>query len=150
MKNIFQEEGVNEVINRINKLSANSKPEWGSMNAGQMLAHCNVAYDLDFLEDQPKAKGLKKFMLKLFLKSLVVGEKPYSKNSRTSPDFLIADEREFDVEKSKLVTNMHKVQKLGESHYDGRESNSFGELTAKEWNNMYFKHLDHQLKQFGV
>ena len=33
---------------------------------------------------------------------------------------------------------------------DGRESLSFGPLTAVEWNGLFSKHLDHHLQQFGV
>ena len=34
--------------------------------------------------------------------------------------------------------------------FEGKESNSFGPLTKGEWNNMFYKHLDHHLSQFGV
>jgi hypothetical protein len=93
---------------------------------------------------------VKKFFLKLFIKSVVVGEKPYQKNGRTAPQFVIADEREFEKEKSKLVNYIHQVQKLGASHYEGKDSNSFGPLKSSEYNNMFYKHLDHHLNQFGV
>ena len=33
---------------------------------------------------------------------------------------------------------------------DGKESFSFGKLKAQEWNNMFAKHLNHHLEQFGV
>jgi len=150
MNNVFTKEGANQLIERINKLAPESKANWGTMNVGQMLAHCNVTYDMDFTDKYPKAKGLKKFMLKLFVRSIVVGDKPYAKNGRTAPDFIITDSREFDAEKTKLVNYITKVQELGESHYKGRESHSFGDLEIKEWNNMFYKHLDHHLKQFGV
>ena len=150
MKNIFKLEDANSVIERINKLNPNSPALWGTMNVGQMLAHCNVTYDMDFTDKYPKPKGMKKFMLKLFVKSIVVGDKPYSKNGRTAPDFVITDSREFDSEKSKLVDYITKVQELGESHYEGKDSHSFGKLNVNEWNNMFYKHLDHHLKQFGV
>lgn len=150
MKNIFKLEEANSVIERINHLNVNSPAVWGTMNAGQMLAHCNVTYDMDFTDKYSKAKGLKKLMLKLFVKSIVVSNKPYSKNSRTAPQFVITDKREFDSEKTKLVNYIKKVQELGESHYNGRESHSFGNLNVNEWNNMFYKHLDHHLKQFGV
>ena len=42
------------------------------------------------------------------------------------------------------------VQTLGAAHHDGRENRSFGVLTTTEWNNLYAKHLEHHLQQFGV
>lgn len=150
MKNVFDKDVANELVNRISKLNPDSKAVWGTMNAGQMLAHCNVTYDMDFKNDHPKATGFKKFLLTLFLKNVVVGEKPYKKNGRTAPQFLITDERVFENEKTKLVNYIMKVQELGASHYEGKLSNSFGELKSTEWNNMFYKHLNHHLEQFGV
>jgi hypothetical protein len=150
MKNVFEKEVANELVARVNKLNKDTKANWGTMNVGQMLAHCNVTYDMDFTNDHPKATGVKKFFLKLFIKSVVVGDKPYQKNGRTAPQFLITDEREFEKEKTKLVDYILKVQKQGASHYEGKESNSFGPLTSSEYNNMFYKHLDHHLSQFGV
>jgi len=150
MKNIFKQEIVEEVINRINELNSSSKNLWGKMKVSQMLAHCNVTYDMIYTDKYPKPNAFKKFMLKLFVKKIVVGEKPYSKNGRTAPEFLITDEKEFENEKIKLIENITKTYKLGEKHFEGKQSHSFGTLTASEWNNMFYKHLDHHLNQFGV
>lgn len=122
------------------------------MNVGQMLAHCNVAFEFvyDSKHDAAKAKGFKKFLLKAFVKKIVVGEKPYAKNGRTSPEFLITDERVFADEKVRLIDYINRVQQEGAEKFEGRESHSFGILTATEWNNSFYKHLDHHLTQFGV
>lgn len=151
MKNIFDKAITDEFIARIEKLDSQTTPTWGKMNVGQMLAHCNVMYALIYDENQsPKATGFKKFLLKALIKPIVVGEKPYKKNSRTAPDFLITDEKEFNAEKTRLIHYMNKTQELGASHFDGKESHSFGALNTNEWNNMFVKHLDHHLTQFGV
>ena len=47
-----------------------------------------------------------------------------------------------------LSGDITKTQQLGENYFEGKESNSFGKLTASEWNNMFYKHLDHHLSQF--
>ena len=150
MKNVFDAAVTQEVIDRINLLTPETQPQWGKMNVAQMLAHCNVTYEMVYTDKHPKATGLKRFILKLFVKNAVVSEKPYPKNSRTAPQFLIADEREFNVEKKRLIDYIHKTQELGASHFEGKESNSFGALTATEWNNSFYKHLEHHLTQFGV
>lgn len=150
MENIFDLNIANQVQRRINALSSESMPLWGKMNVAQMLAHCNVTYHLAFDESIPKVKGGKKFFLKLFVKPIVVNEKPYSRNGRTAPDFLIVDEKNFKDEKSTLIANIKKAQELGQDYFDGRESHSFGALSGSEWNNMFYKHLDHHLNQFGV
>jgi len=150
MKNVFDPTDSIELINRINSLNANTSNLWGKMKASQMLAHCNVAYDMTYTDKYPKPKGFKKFMIKLFAKNMVVGPKPYKKNTRTAPEFLITDERDFEKEKAILIANIEKTQKLGAAHFEGKESHAFGALTEKEWNTLFYKHLDHHLQQFGV
>lgn len=150
LKNIFDKEVTDEVVERINKLTPETQPQWGKMNVAQMLAHCNVTYDMVFTDHYVKAKAFKKFLLTSLIKNTVVSEKPYKRNSRTAPQFLIVDERVFNDERTKLIEYLHKVQGLGGLHFDGMESNSFGKLTMLEWNNMFYKHIDHHLTQFGV
>ncbi|PWS28362.1 hypothetical protein DHW03_00445 [Pedobacter yonginense] len=150
MKRIFQPSVTNEVIERINKLSSTTPPLWGKMSVAQMLAHCNVTYEMVYDDIHPKPNALLKFILKSFVKSKVVGEQPFPKNSKTAPQFIITDEKEFEKEKTRLINHLTQTQQLGESYFDGKESHSFGKLTANEWNNMFYKHLDHHLTQFGV
>lgn len=151
MENIFDLNTSNGVIKRINQLSASTQPGWGKMNVAQMLAHCCVTYDYVYNEGKyVKPKGLKKMLLKLFVKPMVVGGKPYPKNGRTAPDFLITDERQFETEKARLIDFISRTQALGGEHFNQKDSHSFGPLTTDEWNNMFYKHVNHHLNQFGV
>ena len=150
MKNIFTQEVTQEIIDRINKLTPETKALWGKMNVAQMLAHCNVTYELVYENKIPKAKGLKRFLLTLFIKKTVVGDTPYKKNSQTAPHFLMKEDKDFEKEKARLIAYLEKTQELGVSHFEGKESNSFGPLNSNEWNNMFYKHLDHHLGQFNV
>ena len=150
MKDIFNLKETNIVIDRINKLDAYAKPLWGKMSVDKMLAHCNVTYEMIFETKHPKPNAFKKFMLKAIVKPYVVGEKPYKKNSRTAPDFIVSDSKNFLEEKVRLVDYLKKTQSLGRTYFDNKPSHSFGKLTANEWNNLFYKHLDHHLKQFGV
>jgi hypothetical protein len=150
MKNIFDLKESNNLIGRINKLTPDTKGLWGTMSVDQMLAHCNVPYDFVYTDKYPKPNAFKKFIITLFAKKMVVGAKPYPKNSRTAPEFIIAERKNFKEEKKKLIDNIEKTQKLGESYFNNKESHSFGLLSIKEWNTMFYKHLDHHLTQFGV
>ncbi len=151
MKNLFDSEITNEVIERINHLTPSSQPGWGKMNVSEMLAHCCVSYEYVFNQEKfSKPKGIKKLLLKMIVKGVVVSDKPYKKNSRTAPDFLITEEKEFNTEKKRLIDFINQTQELGENHFNNKESHSFGPLTSNEWNNMFYKHLDHHLTQFNV
>jgi hypothetical protein len=150
MKNIFKKEVAVGVINRINNLTAISEPVWGKMNVGQMLAHCNVTYEMIYDNIHPKPNGVKKWILRLLVKNIVVSDKPYKKNSPTASQFLIKDIKEFETEKNRLINYIIRTQELGENHFDHKESHSFGPLNKNEWNQLFYKHLDHHLQQFGV
>ncbi|OAQ42427.1 hypothetical protein A5893_04495 [Pedobacter psychrophilus] len=150
MKSVFNSNDTQELVSRINSLKPNSTPLWGKMNVAQMLAHCNVSYEMAFESKHPKPNAIMRFILKAFVKSTVVGEKPYKKSSQTAPAFIITDTRDFENEKSRLIAYINKTQELGENYFDGKESLSFGVLNKTEWNNMFYKHLDHHLNQFGV
>ncbi|WP_273566308.1 DUF1569 domain-containing protein [Maribacter halichondriae] len=149
-KNLFDQNESQETIERINALTPETQPQWGKMSVDQMLAHCNVAYELVYTDKHPKPGGFQKFMIKLFAKNMVVGPKPYKRNTRTAPMFLIDDERDFEIEKNRLIEHLQKTQQLGAEHFDGKESHAFGALSTKEWNTLFSKHLDHHLQQFGV
>jgi hypothetical protein len=151
MKNIFDKIVSDETIQRIENLTPETQPLWGKMGIEKMLAHCNVTYEMVYEEDKhPKPNILVKFILKTFVKNKVVGEEPFSKNGQTAPQFIIKDERVFETEKKRLIEYIQKTQQLGESHFDNKESHSFGKLNKTEWNNLFYKHLDHHLSQFGV
>jgi len=150
MKNVFDLNDVNEILTRLDGLSSNSKRLWGTMSVGQMLAHCNVTYEYVYEKKHAEPNFLMKFILKWLVKPTVVGDKPYKQNTRTAPDFIMTEEKDFEVEKGRLVDYIKKTQALGEAHFDNKSSHSFGKLTKEEWNTMFFKHLDHHFRQFGV
>ena len=150
MKSIFKQETISDLTARINQLNAKTTPQWGKMSVDQMLAHCNVAFEMTFDDIHPKPNAFVTFMLKLFVKNKVVGPTPYPKNGRTAPQFIITDKKDFEEEKKRLFDYLQKTQQLGESHFAGKTSHSFGALSSNEWSVMFYKHLDHHLTQFGV
>lgn len=150
MKSVFQKSVADELIGRIDRLTPTTKNHWGKMTVAQMLAHCNVTYEMIYDQKYPKPGPFKKLLLKVFVKNVVVNDKSYKKDSQTGPQFLIKGDRDFITEKTRLKDYIKKTQELGETSFNGRESLSFGKLSTPEWNNMLYKHLDHHLTQFGV
>ena len=151
MQNVFDAKDAQEYINRINNLSPETPKKWGKMSVNQVLAHLNVAYDLTFTPEKfPKPNFIAKFLLSKFVKPKITNEIPYKPSLPTSPVFIIADERNFEEEKAKLIGNIQRVQQLGKEAFEGKQNINFGKMTAQGWNNMFAKHLNHHLDQFGV
>jgi len=117
LPNIFTSETSGAIVERIQKLTPETQPQWGKMTVAQMLAHCNVTYELVFEEGKhPKPGAFMKFILKSLVKKKVISETPYKQNGQTAPAFLITDERNFEVEKERLIAHINKTQQLGEDH----------------------------------
>lgn len=151
MQNLFGAKEAQKYIDRINNLSKETVANWGKMSVDQMLAHCNVTYEMVYEAEKHKKPGaIAKFILKKFVKPKVVSEKAYSQNSPTAPQFIINDRKDFEEEKKRLIGFIQKTQQLGREAFNGKESFSFGKLNDQEWNNMFAKHLNHHLEQFGV
>ena len=150
MKNIFTKEITEGVVARIEDLTSQTQPIWGKMSVAQMLAHCCVTYEMVYTDKHPRPNAFARFLMKTLIKNIVTSEKPYVKNGRTAKQFVITDSKNFETEKKRLIDFITKTQQLGEQEFEGKESHSFGKLTAKEWNNLFYKHIDHHLRQFGV
>lgn len=108
MKNIFDKTVSDEVIARIQNLNPDSRVQGGKMTVDQMLAHCNVTYELIYDNKHPKPTGLKKLLLKWFVKNLVVSEKPYKRNNPTATEFLVTSRRDFELEQGRLIAYIQK------------------------------------------
>ena len=143
---IFEKGGASEYINRIKKLNANSPALWGKMNVAQMLAHCSPAFE----NNAPMPNLFTRFIIRFLVKSTVAGKKPYKKNMRTSKSFMITNKRDFEKEKNRLIGHLEKLETLGTAHFKNRKHPVFGKLSLEEWHNVFAKHLDHHLRQFGV
>ena len=154
MNNIFDRTTCDSYIARIGRLTVDTRPQWGKMNSAQMLAHVCKPYEMvcdpNYSATHKRPNGIVRFLLKRFLKPIVVGPKPYAKNSRTAPEFIVADERVLETERKRLFGYMGQVQAWGATHFEGKDNHSFGVMTAPEWNNLFAKHLAHHLAQFGV
>ena len=151
LSNTFDPSTTKNNLSRLEKLSPDTKPLWGKMNAAQMLAHLNVSYDITYKKTPVNYNFFMKAMLKMFVKKSVVQEKPsYPKNSRTAPVFVIADQRDFDKEKKQLIKYIGETEKNGVAFFEGKEHNAFGKMSAAEWSVLFEKHLDHHFNQFGI
>jgi len=147
----FFEPGTLELFRlRLEALKPESQALWGKMSVAQMLAHCCIPFEqaLGLRHDGPN--WLMKFLLRNFFKRSMVNEIPYRQNLPTAPSFVIADERMFSDEKARLQSLIARFSARGTGHFEGKRQISLGPLSALEWSNLMYKHLDHHLRQFGV
>lgn len=149
LPDIFNPVEAELIIDRIHKLTPTTKALWGRMSSAQMLAHCSEIFEAAYKKNVEKPSKFKAWLLHTFVKPNVVSEKPYRKNSRTLSKFEVTEEKDFATEKKRLIKNISIIVEDGRTPFEGRYSNDFGKLRSEQWNNMFFKHIDHHLKQFG-
>ena len=148
VKNLFDSSAYNEVLDRLNKLTTESQRQWGKMNVGQMLAHCNEAFRSS-LAKMPK-RMLMGYLFGWLAKPLFFGPKPYKKSLPTAPNFIIKDERNFEEEKKQLTELVTQFHQADPALTASKVHPFFGKMTAEQWGKGMWKHLDHHLQQFGV
>lgn len=149
MKLLFDEKESAKIICRINKLTPDSRPNWGKMSVAQMLAHCQVPLDVAMGKHTLK-RSIAGFLFGRLAKKSVVSDKPFKRNLPTAPSFIVREERNFELEKTKLVELVQQFSRGGEAGLTKDPHPFFGALTPDEWNKSQWKHLDHHLQQFGV
>lgn len=147
IKNLFDPAVKQEIIDRINRLTPQSKQLWGKMNVAQMLCHVQRPIGIAYGTHQPKGSFLLRLLGPLF-KSKLWDENPYKQGLPTDPTFIMTgQEKEFEAEKATLL---ELVRQFTEANIAGERHPVFGKLTKENWSKATWKHLDHHLKQFGV
>jgi hypothetical protein len=149
MKNIHEPAVLQEIINRINNLKADSPRQWGKMNPAQMMAHCSNAIENNLGDRKVKQRFMGKLFGKMAKKS-VVNEQPIKQGIPTDSSFMIKNDRDFNTEKQRLVGLLTRLSKSDPNDYSKNLHPFFGMLTPAEWNILNYKHFDHHLRQFGA
>ena len=135
-----------DVIDRINKLTAETQRKWGKMDVSQMLAHVQLPIKCAYGTHEVKGSFILKLLGPLF-KGVLYNEKPYKQSLPTDPTYVIVDSKQFDSEKQNLL---ELVNKFAPENVVLLKHPVWGKMTKDQWSKATWKHLDHHLKQFGV
>ena len=150
MKNLYDTAAVDEVKVRIASLRPESPRQWGTMNAPQAMAHCAAGVELALGERLPP-RVLVGRLLGWAIKPLALGnEAPMRRNTPTVPGLVVADERNLERERERLVGLIDRFAAAGPAGCTRHPHSFFGRLTPEEWAVLMYKHLDHHLRQFGA
>ena len=150
MKNIFNDADKNELLQRVEKLTPLSQPLWGTMDVSQMLAHFSEACRIPVGQVKPQRVSFPLIALGFLLKSTVLGEKSFRRNTPTAAETTITGHRDFATEKANFINAIISLNKGGEQGIKATHHHFLGKLTANQWGRMVYKHADHHLSQFGV
>lgn len=151
MKSLYNSADNQEIIDRINKLSPDSKAQWGKMNVSQMLAHADITMRTALGSVKLK-RGLMGILFGSMIKKKITSdEKPFKQGLPTDKVFVMTVSiKDFDTEKKKLIDAVKKINEAGPDGVSKDPHPFFGKMTPQQWDVLMWKHLDHHLRQFGV
>ncbi len=148
MKSVFDATTQNEIIERIQSLSPESKALWGKMNIYQMVKHCTLCEDMYLGTHIVKRVLIGRLFGRLILKQVLKDEKPFAKNSPTSKQLTSsAESGNLEAQKSEWI---HRIKQYQNYHNPNFVHPFFGPLTKEQIGFLDYKHIDHHLRQFGA
>ena len=150
MKNLYEPATVAEVKQRIAQLTPQHSPEWGKMNAAQAAAHCAIAMEWAVGDTRPKRMFIGRILAPIVRPKLLGTEEPMRRNSPTTKELIIADQRDLTKECTRLTGLIDRFATSGPAACTTHPHTFFGSLTPDQWAILMYKHLDHHLRQFGV
>ena len=146
IKNLFDPAVKQDIFERINKLTPQTKQQWGKMDVAQMLAHLQMP--IGVAEGTHKlSRSLIGRILGPFARKMLYNDKPFQRNLPTDRTFIMKEPKNFEKEKQQLI---EMINLFTEVNIVDTPHPFFGKLTKEQWSKGSWKHLDHHLKQFGV
>ncbi|HSZ87075.1 MAG TPA: DUF1569 domain-containing protein [Puia sp.] len=149
MKTIFDKTTRDELITRINRLSENSKSQWGKMNMYQMLKHCTLWDEWVLGKNKPSYKQA--FIGRLFgqfaLKNMIKDERPLNQNVPTLSELKVKENNgNVAIEKNKWISLIEEYENFSNPTFI---HSFFGKMTKEQIGYIAYKHTDHHLRQFN-
>ncbi len=149
MKSLYKESDAAEIIMRINRLTPETQRQWGKMSVSQMMAHCTEAFRQAFGEIKIK-RSIPGILFGRIAKRMFTGDKQFKPGLPTDKQFVFTDEKDFNEEKKNLIDAVQKFSTGRGSNLTTDPHPFFGKMSNEDWDMMFYKHLDHHLRQFGV
>lgn len=140
-----------KILDRLNKIEAKTLPQWGKMNASEMIRHCRIAMELPLGRLELKPNFFFKLLFGKWIKNKVTNDEIYKPGAPTAPEFKVHNkELNFETEKTQLINTMNEFVQRDDSLLAKTIHPIFGTMTSHEWRKSQWKHLDHHFRQFGV
>ena len=146
-KSLWNARTREDLLERLRRLSPESKPRWGRMNAPQMLAHLNKW--MQMAEGELPTADKKLPLRHAPLKQLLIYWLPWPQGVPTAPELLCKDEFDWDTEYAAVRRLILSFEKR-DPKAPWPVHPAFGRMTSRAWGVLGYRHTDHHFRQFGV
>ena len=148
MKTVLDAAVRDELINRINTISQQHNAQWGKMNVFQMIRHCSRCEEMFLGRIKIKRVLIGRLIGRMVLKNILKDDKPFGKNSPTSPLLKTLDESgDMEQDKKEWINRIRQYEGYNNPDF---VHPFFGPMTTEQIGVFAYKHADHHLRQFGA
>ena len=144
---------IDKLISAIKKLTPETKPKWGKMNATQMLWHCKK-FIIFYQNEKNYPPNLRTktlgYMHMFFLRHIIKWDyDKYPKNTPTLKFFDPAKAKDVDLEDEKKEL-IKRLKMVNEYNQEFIVNTMHGKVTRDTFKEVVKGHTSFHLKQFGV
>jgi hypothetical protein len=147
MPSLRNEKTRNGLIQRLQYLTPETKPQWGKLDAPRLLCHLSDTFDMSLGTLSVPSHNIKAFQHFPF-KHLFLYVVPFPKGAKAPSELLTTQPGDFESDRKRLFDLIGRLASTPRAQ--GPAHPFFGPLTNDEWNALQGKHISHHLKQFGL
>lgn len=146
MRSLFVKQDVAMLQERLNRLTVDAKPKWGSFDVNRMVCHLadSIRFALSPELEVDVMKGPP-----MFIRHLVRLYLPWPKGAPTVKEMLETDPATLANDILTLSGLMDELLETSD-RTDWPVHPFFGPLDGNGWAKLGWRHMDHHLNQFGV
>jgi hypothetical protein len=149
MKNVLNQPHYEELVQRINSISATSERRWGAMTPTQMLQHCVQQLKLALGQVARTKQGPWIFHTWLG-KKIALSGLPWNKGMKAPQQMITQpgqnDEHTVHSAKKEFLQLLQAVLNTPQL----QSHPYFENMSHSEWGRLIWKHTDYHLKQFSA
>ncbi|MFP5227439.1 MAG: DUF1569 domain-containing protein [Acidobacteriota bacterium] len=146
MPSLGNEADRSGLLERLARVTPESRPRWGQFNAGRMM--CHLADSLDEALGRRSLPRSGPGMLRHFpMKHLAIYVIPMPKGAKAPRELLAEEPGEFEANRQRVVEAITVVAERPSG--PAPDHFLFGRMSCRQWNSLAWKHIDHHLRQFG-
>jgi hypothetical protein len=147
MRKLWENEARLEVLEKIRALPADRAPQWGRMNAPQMLAH--TADQIRMALGEIPARSGSGMMSVWPMNYLMIHVIPWPHGAKGPFEAFTTKPKTWDSDREALIALIDTFcEKKQQTKWP--EHPLFGKLSGDDWAALSYKHLSHHLRQFGA
>jgi len=148
MKSLWSSAARAAMLSRIDRLTPDTQPQWGRMNAPEMVVH--VARGMKMGLGELETRERRTIFRYWPLKHLFVYWVPFPRSARAPREMVTrATPVTWDSDMASLRDALERfAARCPNGAWPVRPF--FGRLSGKAWGALGWRHLDHHLRQFGL